>query len=217
MKFPDGDLYAVEKDGGVYLTGPELEALAGAEQVREHARGAAEEMSAIISLLWSALRKPSIGHVQREDDQGGVSNWVFVPLISVRAKPSVGMVMVRKDGTQETISPGNQRPTDAQRLLKASRRSRGLRTALLLWSVSEPEWWRLVRIIEEIGAVPSKNTPKTNPYYQKWKHFKTCADSGETSGELARHPGRAGKLIANPMSIEDARIFVREILLQKLQ
>jgi hypothetical protein len=83
--------------------------------------------------------------------------------------------------------------------------------------VPEPEWWRLVRIIEEIDAVPKRGTPKTDPYYQKWRHFKNCADSGETSGDLARHPGRAGKPIANPMSIEDARIFVREILLQKLQ
>jgi hypothetical protein len=74
-----------------------------------------------------------------------------------------------------------------------------------------------VRIIEEIGAVPPKKTPKSDPYYQKWKHFKNCADSGETSGVLARHPGQAGKPIANPISIEDARIFVRELLLQKLR
>jgi hypothetical protein len=71
LRFPDGELYAVEKEGGVYLTGPEFERLAGAEQVREHARGAVEEMAAVISLLWLPFRKPSVGHVQREDDQGG--------------------------------------------------------------------------------------------------------------------------------------------------
>jgi hypothetical protein len=95
LRFPDGDLFAVENDGGLHLTGPQLEALAGAEQVREQARGAAEEMSAIVSLLWPAFIKPSIGNVLGE----GVSARVFPQTLEVRAKPSVGMVVIRKEGT----------------------------------------------------------------------------------------------------------------------
>jgi hypothetical protein len=42
QSFPDGELYAIEKDGNVYLTGEELERLTSATEVRECATGAGE-------------------------------------------------------------------------------------------------------------------------------------------------------------------------------
>ncbi|HEV2041340.1 MAG TPA: hypothetical protein VGT81_15130 [Casimicrobiaceae bacterium] len=223
LRFPDGELYAVEKDGGVYLTGPEFEQLAGAEQVREHARGAAEEMSAIISLLWSAFRKPSIGNVQREDDEGGVSNWVFAEILGVRAKASVGMVVIRKDGAQETISAENKRPTAAQRLLGASRATPHLRTAVLLWAFPDRAWWLLYRIVEDIETHLNElgiATSVSEAGYCSGKErarFRHSANSAEASGLGARHAAGKWDPPKDPMSLEDATIFVKGLLEQALR
>ena len=219
LRFPDGELYAVEKDGGVYLTGPELEALAGAEQVREHARGAAEEMSAIISLLWSAFRKPSIGNVQREDDQGAVSAWVFAEILGVRAKISVGSVVIRKDGGQEEIvSAEHQRPTDAQRLLGASRATPHLRTALVLWAFPDRAWWLLYRVVEDIETHLNQlgiATSVSEAGYCSGKErarFRHSANSAEASGLGARHAAGKWDPPKNPMSLDEATAFVKGIL-----
>jgi hypothetical protein len=223
LKFPDGDLYAVEKDGSVYITGPELELLASAEQVREHARGAAEEMSAIISLLWSAFRKPSIGNVQREDDQGGVSAWVFAEILGVRAKISPGSVVIRKDGAQEIVSAENQRPTDAQRLLTASRATPHLRTALVLWAFPDRAWWLLYRVVEDIETHLNElgiATSVSEAGYCSGKErarFRHSANSAEVSGLGARHAAGKWDPPKDPMSLEDATIFVKSLLEQALR
>jgi hypothetical protein len=120
LRFPHGDIYAVEKSGGVYVAGPELERLNDAGQVREHAKGAIEEMSAIISLLWAPFRKPSVGSVVREDDRGGLSVWVTPLGVEARAKAGLATVATRADGARDTVHD-EQLPTEAQRLLAASR------------------------------------------------------------------------------------------------
>ena len=197
LRFPDGDLYAIEKEGGVYLTGPEFEGLTGAEQVREHTRGAVEERSAIISLLWPAFRKPSVGNVQCEDDYGGVSNWVFAEIGGVRAKGSVGTVVIRNDGAQETISAENQRPTDAQRLLGASRATPHLRTAVLLWAFPDRGWWLLYRVVEDIETHLNERHIATSVSEAGYcsdnerKRFRRSANSAEASGAWGTARGRA--------------------------
>lgn len=201
--FPDGDPYAFRKRDVTYLAGPDVGQFATDDQALNHAVKMVEELSTVISLLQTDFQRPAVGSFFREDDQG--------------RRRRIGVATFRGRSKVIGRSPSAPGPTEAQRLLTGGRGSLGLRTALVLWGVPEPEWWRLVRIIEEIGAVPSKNTPKTEPYYKKWRHFKNCADSGETAGVLARHPGQAGRPIADPMSVEEARMFVRELLLQKLR
>ena len=218
LRFPDGDLYAVEKDGGVYLTGSELERLASAEEVREHARGAVEEMSAIISLLWSAFRRPSVGNVQREDDQGGVSNWVFPEIAVMRSKAGLTKVVIRADGAREDVPVEDQRPTDAQRLLGASRATSHLRTAVLLWAFPDRGWWLLYRVVEDIEMHLGKSVAKAgycSPTERK--RFGRSAISAEVSGLGARHA--AGKFAPpkNPMDIQEATTFVRALLEQALR
>ena len=223
LRFPDGEIYAVEKDGGVYLTGPEFERLAGAEQVREHARGAAEEMSAVISLVWPPFRKPSIGNVQREDDQGGVSGWVFVETTGVRAKASIGIVVIRKDGTQETVSAENQRPTDAQRLLAAARATPHLRTALVLWAFPDRAWWLLYRVVEDIETHLNERQLATSVSEAGYcsenerERFRRSANSAEASGLGARHAAGRSEPPKNPMDLQQAVVFVKGLLEQALR
>lgn len=212
-RFPDGNLYAIQKDNGVYLTGPEFEALPGAEQVRSHAMAALEEMAAVISLFWPALRKPVIGNVQREDDHGGVSNWVFVPGAVIRVKASLDMVVIRSDGARESVRTEDVRPTEAQRLLAASRTTRNLRGALVLWIAAEPAWWSLYRIVEDLERHLGTSISKAGLCSDKERTlFRRSANSAEASGLGARHA--AGNTVppTHPMTLEVATVFVRGLL-----
>jgi hypothetical protein len=222
-KFPDGELYAVERDGGVYLTGEEFERLNRAEQVREHARGALEEMSAIISLLWPAFRKPSVGNVEREDDQGGKSNWVFPELAVMRSKAGLAKVVIRADGAREDVPAEDQRPTDAQCLLGASRATPHLRTAVLLWAFPDRAWWLLYRIVEDIETHLNElgiATSVSEAGYCSGKErarFRHSANSAEASGLGARHAAGKWDPPKDPMSLADATIFVKGLLEQALR
>lgn len=125
-RFPDGDIHGVEEDGKVYLTGSGFDQFSEGQLVRNHAMSAVEEMSAIISLLWPAFRKPLVGSVYREDGKGGRSTWVFPVGMALRMK--LGDVQV-SHGAQAAASG----PTQAQKLLAASRTTDYLHAAVLLW------------------------------------------------------------------------------------
>ena len=207
-KFPDGELYAIEKDGGVYLVGPEFERLNDARLVREHAKGAIEEMSSVISLLWPPFIKPSIDSVLHEDGVGGVS--VNVPLVGQRMRSKTGIFI-------------EQRPTEAQRLLRASRSTGHLRTAVLLWAFPDHAWWLLFRMTEEIEAHLKERklgTTVANSGYcsnTERKRFRGSANSPVVSGLGSRHAAGEKKPPKNPMNHEDAKAFVKEMLEKALR
>jgi hypothetical protein len=228
LRFPDGELYAIEKDGGVYLAGPEFERLEGAEAVRNHALVAVDEMSAVISLLWWPFRKPSIGLLHREDDKGGVSTWI---------RPATGVLRIKEAGDTAVIrgaaaggddvgnggAPAIMRPTDAQRLLGASRATSHLRTAVLLWAFPDRAWWLLYRVVEDIETHLNEldiATSVSEAGYCPGKErarFRHSANSAEASGLGARHAAGKWDPPKDPMSLEDATIFVKGLLEQALR
>jgi hypothetical protein len=218
-RFPDGDVHAIEKDGSVYVAGPELERLVDATQVRERAVAAVDEMSAVISILWPHFRKPSVGNVQREDDRGGVGNWMFPVVGELRIK---ARYKVRANGTVY-LPADPQRPTDAQRLLIASRATSHLRTAVLLWAFPDRAWWLLYRVVEDIETQLNEldiATSVSEAGYCPGKErarFRHSANSAEASGLGARHAAGKWDPPKDPMSLEDETIFVKGLLEQALR
>jgi hypothetical protein len=218
-RFPDGDVHAIEKDGSVYVAGPGLERLVDATQVRERAVAAVDEMSAVISILWPHFRKPSVGNVQREDDRGGVGNWMFPVVGELRIK---ARYKVRANGTVY-LPADPQRPTDAQRLLIASRATSHLRTAVLLWAFPDRAWWLLYRVVEDIETHLNEldiATSVSEAGYCPGKErarFRHSANSAAASGLGARHAAGKWDPPTDPMSLEDATIFVKGLLEQALR
>lgn len=210
-RFPDGDIHAVEDDGKVYLTGSAFDQFSEGQLVRNHAMGAVEEMSAIISLLWPAFQKPLVGSVYREDGKGGRSTWLFPVTGTLRIKSGD----VRTSGDTEATAAG---PTQAQKLLAASRTTDYLHAAVLLWAAAEPAWWRLYRIVEELtehfGMTAAKAGLCSANELERFEHTSNSADA---SGLGARH--RTGKFPppATPMTLDEAAIFVKGLLEQALK
>jgi hypothetical protein len=201
-KFPDGELYAIENEKGVYLTGPEFERLKGAEDVRNHAFVAVDEMSAVISLLWPAFHKPSVGNVYRESDEGGLSTYMTPVAGELRIKEAADSMHAegatatpRKAAVAGSESPPEQPPpTDAQHLLRASRATSHLRTAVLLWAVPNAAWWLLYRIVEDIETHLNElglgaSVSKAGYCSEKERvRFRRSANSAEVSGLGAGTP-----------------------------
>jgi hypothetical protein len=222
LRFPDGELYAIEKDGGIYLAGPEFERLEGPEAVRNHALVAVDEMSAVISLLWWPFRKPSIGLLHREDDKGGVSTWIRPVTAVIRIKEAADTMAIR-GSAPGSDDPAIIRPTAAQRLLGASRATSHLRTAVLLWAFPDRAWWLLYRVVEDIETHLNElsiATSVSEAGYCSGKErarFRHSANSAEASGLGARHAAGKRDPPKDPMNLEDATIFVKGLLEQALR
>ena len=84
--FPDGDIFALEEKRIFYLSGHGFEALPNNETVRREAIRVLDQFSGVISLLLPNFRKPIIGGVVREDDDGRRHVYVSVSNgVSLRA------------------------------------------------------------------------------------------------------------------------------------
>ncbi len=209
--FPDGEVFAIEENGTFYLMGDAFETLPNAEAVLGEAVRALDRFTAVISLLWPSLRKPTASHVIRETDEGNRGVYVFLSDgISARAK--AGAVL---SGGAPHPPP---RPTQAQEMLRRAIRSPHLEVALSLWADRMRSWPRLYRILEEIERHLSKTVDVAGLCSATQRaRFTRTANTAEVSGADARHA--TGRFVppANPMSLSEAAEFVGQMLLSVLR
>jgi len=76
--FPNGDIFAVEENGDVFIAGSALNALQDAEAVFNRATQILNEFAAVILLLWNGFRKPTIRSVFRDDSRGQRLTLAFI-------------------------------------------------------------------------------------------------------------------------------------------
>lgn len=205
--FPSGDAHAVADNGKVFLAGATLEALAEASDVHDSAVQLVDEYFAIIGLLQPGLRKPSIGVVFREDDDGTRKGFVFLS----------GVATVRSKARATLADAGEQkwatRPTQAQHLLAASRSDRRLQVAVSLIAIPGATWPHMYRCLEELECYLGRKVSDAGLCSSNQRErFTRTANSAEVSGRDSRH--RLGKFEppTDPMSISEARAFVSQAL-----
>src|ERR1700693_841089 len=75
---PHGGGSAIEENEAFFLVGPAFEDLPNAEAVLGEAVRALDRFTAVISLIWPSLRKPTASHVFREADGGRGVVFVFL-------------------------------------------------------------------------------------------------------------------------------------------
>lgn len=210
--FPDGDVYATAENGTVYITGPAIDALNEASQVYEAALQVLDEFSAIITLIWSSLLRPSVGHVYREDDDGTRQAFLFA------GGSSAGRSKARATGAIDGVQQERGAPTQAQHLLAGSRISRHLQVAISLWADPLRTWPRLYRVLEEIELYLKQKVHRarfcSEPQRRRFTH---SANAAEIAGKDARHA--LGKYVSppNPMGLAEATSFVAGLLRTALQ
>jgi hypothetical protein len=207
--FPSGDVHAIKDDNDVFLTGQTFEKYNNAREVHDAALQTIDEFSAIIMLLWSDFRRPSLNVVIREDDKGKHDICISAQLAPLRGKVRARVQISGQESSSET---------QAQQLLVASRGNHHLRTAVSLWGDPLRTWPRLYRMLEEIEAAIGEKVDKAGFCAEVERNlFTRCANTAEVAGKDARH--RSGKFSppANPMSLEEAIALISRLLEQALR
>jgi hypothetical protein len=210
--FPSGEVYGMEEQGKYYLTGPAFDIAGNPDEVLKTATQALNDYSAVISLLWTAFRKPNIGQVIHEDDAGNKSAYIFVSgIASGRSKMSG--VLVDASGTGSCPAT-----TQAQDLLGKARASSHLLEALAVWADPVRTWGRLYRVAEEIeqhfGKPPDDLDLCSNAEFVR---FRRTANTAESSGIDSRHASGLFKPPENPMSLAEGTAFVGQLLEKALR
>lgn len=210
--FPNGDICAVREGDNVYLVGAAFETLDHPGAVRERAIQTEEEFSAIIALLWPSLKRPRVGTVYREADDGARTPYVFLSgsargRLKARATLSVG------GAKQERPSP-----TQAQTLLQASRGNAHLQNATLIWADETRTWPRLYRILEEIERFLGRQASTAGLCSNaERRRFVRSANTAEVAGKDARHALGRFESPSEPMNLSEATGFIRNLLAASLR
>lgn len=209
--FPDGDVFAIEERGTFYFIGPFLETLPNADAVRTEATRRLDELSAVISLLWSGFKKPVVSRVLREDDQGKRDVFVLLSAsVSMRAK--AGAVFATGG------MPGPSQPTQAQQLLARARAQPHLAQALSIWAEPTRSWPRLYRIMEEIEQHLGQPVDAAGLCSgQDRRRFRTTANTAEVSGVDSRHASGKFAPPSDPMDLHEATSFIGRLLSNALK
>jgi hypothetical protein len=210
--FPDGDVSAVEENGAFFLLGPAFEVLPNAEAVLGEESRTLDRFTAAISLIWPALRKPTISHVVREADGGKRDAFVFLSgCISGRAK--VGTVLASAGAPQQP-----PQRTQAQDLLRKAAGSPHLEVALSLWADLIRSWPRLYCVLEKIEQHLGQHVDAAGlcPANQRVR-FRRTANTAEVAGSDARHATGKFPAPGNPMTLPEATDFIGQMLLASLR
>ena len=206
--FPHGDIFAVEEDGTVFLTGPALNALQDAEAVLNCATQTLNNFAAVIFLLWNGFTKPTIRSVIHEDAAGTRSTFAFISGIASILFKASGVLV---GGTASAT-------TQAQDLLAAGRKSAKLREALTIWSDPIRSWPRLYRVMEEIEEHFGKPIDKAGLCSDSERvRFTRTANTAEVAGLDSRHASGKFQSPPDPLSLQEAESFLARILLAALR
>ena len=203
---PDGDVYAFAEENCYFLTGPALQ-VESPELVLEVSEQLLDELVGVATLLWPSLRRPTLGAVCLEDETGKRKRYHFASIEEgIRLRD-------RTDATVNGMPSVRSGPTEAQRLLEASRRAKHAQTALLLWSDSHRTWPRLYRILEELEAELGTSVSKAGLCSDNERdRFNQSANSSAVAGKDSRHA--AGKFAPpkRPMSLSEAASLIGSLL-----
>lgn len=205
--FPNGDIHAVAETGKYYLAGEAFAAQSDPAAVFEMATTAVHELFSIIHLLEPSVKMPSIGNVLLESDDGSRRGYAFASaLLSGRSKLTADLSFASAD----TVAT---HPTQAQRLLIASRTNRNLQIAVLLLANTDVTWPHLYRSLEEIETFLGRTVSAAGLWSSNQRErFSRSANSAEVSGTDSRHG--LGQFVPprNPMTLGEARSFVSDVL-----
>lgn len=203
--FPSGELFAVEEAGSFFIVGKALDTLPDAESVRNVSIRAVHEFSATISVLGPTVRKPTIGSVIREHENGGRDVFVFITGVGARAK--AGAVLTVGGDTPRPM------PTQAQDLLSAAQKSTHLRTALTVFADPTPSWPLLYRVMEEIEQYLGEHVDAAGLCSgNERQRFTRTSNTAEVAGTDSRHAQGKFEPPADPMERSEGVSFIKNLL-----
>ena len=212
--FSDSDPKILERDGKYLFCWSVLDGLSDATQVKAAADEQIARLSGSASITLGAIKPIKVAEMTFNDEgsrnnsvSAGRANWSFrmsVPTVQSR----------RADGTEEINRPADP----AKAWLSAAETSGDVARALRLSAGREHGWVELYRLLEIVENSVSRNGITDAGWATKRElaRFRHTANSPEATGDTARHGRERTQPPRRPMSLNDARGLIRQVVRQWL-
>ena len=213
--FADGDPKILERDGKYLFCWSVLDRLSDAARVQADAEEQIARLSGAASLLLGAIKPIEVTQVILIHDDGSCGIHVSAGSIGWAFRVSVSAVQSRRaDGTEEI----HRLADPAEAWLTAAEISDDVARALRLSAGREHGWVELYRLLEIVEDSVGRNGITDAGWATKRQlaRFRHTANSFEAVGDDARHGHKHFQPPRHPMSLNDARELIRQVLRQWL-
>ena len=215
--FADGDPKILERDGKYLFCWSVLDELSDAARVQADAEEQIARLSGAASLTLGAIKPIKVTHVTSTNDDGSRNisvsadgvNWSF-------RTPEPTVLSGRADGTEAINRPAD--PAKAWLAAAESSSSDNMARALRLSEGRDHGWVELYRLLEIVEDSVGRNGITDAGWTTKRQlaRFRHTANSLEAAGDAARHGRERTQPPRLPMSLNDARKLIRQVLRQWL-
>lgn len=206
-----GPALRISKQFGAYvLESEEFSSETDPESVRRKAGEILDIVSGASRLAFGLLSPLSLGWVATVGDDG--SKYVFVGIKeTVSVRDTVSVVIARQDGTVEKHEPAGEVP----KMTSVAKRDSSVAETLRLLAKGDNNWVNLYRIYEVVAKDVGGDEAVVKTGWAtraSLRQFKHTANSPGAIGHEARHGVDPGQPPVSPMSLPEAKSFVRGIM-----
>ena len=192
-----------EQCGKYYLKSAEFDSSADARDVREDASRTLNVMNGLAKVMFGNFRGARVRGITRVDETGKQTQ--FIMPSGVPSAEKVGIPTVVTSSEQEPPQPP---ASPGAKWLEIAEKDESVARALELYGRLEPNWidlYKVLEVVEEDVTGEESLMAKNWVEKSKIKRFKHTAN-------WMRHPPTKYKSPKTPMSLDDARSLIRNIL-----
>jgi len=207
--FPTSEARVIEASDGYYLESSLFEFVEDSSEVHRLAEGLREHILGAARLMRPDFQSLGVGAVIRQYEDGRRDAFVMGS-----ATLTLQSAKLKATGTVGSGNTTSQLPRPTQWISLATRDVK-VAQALRLWGTGPIDWVNLYRVFEviegDIGGAIYRNKWTT---HTEAVRFTRTANSVAVLGDAARHAKPNVLAPAKPMSLGEARNFVRHLLEQ---
>ena len=213
--FANSDPAILERDGEYLFRWSVLDRLSVAARVQADAEEQIARLSGSASITLGATKPIKVAGMTLVNDDGSRNNSVSAEGVNWSFRTPVPTVQSRRaDGIEEINRPADP----AKAWLAAAESSDDVARVLRLSAGREHDWVELYRILEIVEAAVGRNgTTIADAGWatkRQLARFSHTANSPEAAGDTARHGRERTQPPRRPMSLNDARELIRQVVRQ---
>jgi hypothetical protein len=201
----------IEDNGSYYLKSSDFNSLSSADEVRECAIKIIEILNGAVKLHIHNFRSVSEDGVTLIEEDGSRHQYIYVrSAFTVRSKVRANPTVTTSNGTQQAAPL----LTNVESWLSLAKGDKAVADALYFFR--ENTWGSLYKVYEIIvDDVGDQQTIIKNGWVTKHKlsQFTRIAQSRKALGDSARHAAKRYTPPPQPMTIQEAELLIRGVLL----
>lgn len=208
--FTGQNLQIIESEGKFYLKSSRFDEIDDAGEVRRVSKELTEMLSGGSILRLGTKAAIKVGGIYKLENRGR-SVYVETNVISASARIFTAATVIRKDGSIEVSNPADP----IKDWLFAAQENPAVVDVMKLLNVKEQDWsnlYRIYEIIEDDVAGPTEMARIGDVSKAELRRFKHTANSRKASGLKSRHPVETTDPPKNPMTLNDAKSMIFNIV-----